>query len=449
MINFLPDSVYELENEHKTEHEMKKKLPFSSPKIYTAQGDLKKRWYVYFSYVHPDTGRKKRVKNIYGIANRYKTKEERLYVLTMYRKNLLTLLKEGYNPFKDNTELYEKQRREEETIKTRTKETVEEDSSVVEIVKAKEIQREEAKQVNQPAKTLKESLELGLVLKSKTVGARTLKDYTHKVHRFLKWLSKYHPEIKYERELTKSLIHNYLNEVLIKTSARNRNNTRCELSSVFEVLKENEIVKENYFQQIKKLRTKVKAHKVYSAKEVETIFKHLEEHDPILLFYIKFLSITLMRPIEVCRLKVGDINLEENTIRFKAKNSALKTKIIPRLLLDEFPDLKDKNKDDYLFTPQGVGGVWDTSEENKRSYFTKRFKKEVKEKFSLTTHHTLYGFRHTYITMLYRKLREQNSPHQVKSDLMLITGHTSMKALESYLRTIDAELPKDYSNLLE
>ena len=31
---------------------------------------------------------------------------------------------------------------------------------------------------------------------------------------------------------------------------------------------------------------------------------------------------------------------------------------------------------------------------------------------------------------------------------MQITGHSSMSALEKYLREIDARLPKDYSKLL-
>jgi hypothetical protein len=31
---------------------------------------------------------------------------------------------------------------------------------------------------------------------------------------------------------------------------------------------------------------------------------------------------------------------------------------------------------------------------------------------------------------------------------MLVTGHSTMTALEKYLRDIDAELPEDYSNLL-
>ena len=32
---------------------------------------------------------------------------------------------------------------------------------------------------------------------------------------------------------------------------------------------------------------------------------------------------------------------------------------------------------------------------------------------------------------------------------MLITGHTTLTALQQYLRDIDAELPDDYSHLLE
>ena len=57
----------------------------------------------------------------------------------------------------------------------------------------------------------------------------------------------------------------------------------------------------------------------------------------------------------------------------------------------------------------------------------------------------MYSFRHTFITKLYRSLLEESSPFEAKSKLMEITGHTSMKALESYLRDIDAYIPEDYS----
>ena len=84
------------------------KKNYSPPKLYTANGDLTKRWYVYFSFRNPTTGRLKRITPFYGEANKYKTKEDRLFVLSAYRKKILDVLKKGYNPFEDNTELHQK-----------------------------------------------------------------------------------------------------------------------------------------------------------------------------------------------------------------------------------------------------------------------------------------------------------------------------------------------------
>ncbi|MBD0824963.1 hypothetical protein ICJ85_13150, partial [Aestuariibaculum marinum] len=50
-------------------------------------------------------------------------------------------------------------------------------------------------------------------------------------------------------------------------------------------------------------------------------------------------------------------------------------------------------------------------------------------------------------TKLYRALVKESSPNEAKSKLMQITGHNTMDALEKYLRDIDAELPKDFSEL--
>ena len=38
-----------LQCEHDFEHALKEKKKYSEPKIYDADGDLSKRWYVYFS----------------------------------------------------------------------------------------------------------------------------------------------------------------------------------------------------------------------------------------------------------------------------------------------------------------------------------------------------------------------------------------------------------------
>ena len=62
--------------------------------------------------------------------------------------------------------------------------------------------------------------------------------------------------------------------------------------------------------------------------------------------------------------------------------------------------------------------------------------------------HPIPIHKYTSITKLYRNDREEHSPNEAKGRLMQVTGHTSMSALEKYLRDIDAELPEDYSTML-
>ncbi|TNJ42474.1 site-specific integrase [Tamlana fucoidanivorans] len=425
--------------EYESAYDLPKTPKFSNPKIYSAKGDLSKRWYVYFSYEHPETGKLKRLTPFYGQANKYQTKEERMEVLVVYRKALLQLLKQGYNPFSDNTELHNKLNG---TSEPNTKPTEQGATSTEKTTATTPTAHQE------PSMSTKAAFDFALQLKEKEVSPRTFKDYSYKAKYFLNWITETHSDITSIDQLTKKLLVEFLNQILLKTSARNRNNYRVELGSLLQVLENNELITTNPVKHITILKSQPKRNKTYSQTTQESIFKHLEVNDPILLLYIKFLSYNFLRPVELCRLKIGDINLKTHILEFKAKNSPLKTKIIPDILWQDLPDLSQMNKDDYLFTPKKLGGQWAIDEVNKRDYFTKRFKKVVKDVFKLEQDYTLYSFRHTFITKLYRALSEENTPFEAKSKLMLITGHSSMKALEKYLRDIDAELPADYSNLL-
>ncbi|WP_282071353.1 tyrosine-type recombinase/integrase [Polaribacter atrinae] len=539
--------------EHDLEHASKVLPLFSSPKIYTANGDLSKRWYVYFSFKDPETGKMKRMGNIYGKANNYKTKEARLTILTSYRKNLLFLLKKGFNPFVDNTLLHQKLKdpflketpkkkvkeqvvKEEgipsylnDAIKSAIKEAIEEQTIVLggesgigktesiankekiisagkqkEVVQKadlspvtkniakqdKSIAEEEKsiapglnsegldenvaiaedkeggkgaaiqnKKIADDHKSIAEveddgisitkAFDLALELKEKEVSERTISDYRRKSNKFIAWMQTSYPDKKNVKSIARKDIIEYLNTILLRTSARSRNNYRTELGSLFQVLKDNELVDENYIQSIPILTSKPKRHKTYSLEEQKKIFKYLEKEDPHLLLFIKFVSYCFIRPIEVCRIKIKDINIEERRIQYKAKTSAKKTKIIPDILWEVLPDLSKLDKESYLFTPKAIGAFWDAKEINRRDHFSKRFTSVVKEQFGLTEDHGVYSFRHTFISKLYRKLREKATPFEAKSSLMLITGHTSMVSLEKYLRDIDAELPEDYSKLFE
>ena len=124
-------------------------------------------------------------------------------------------------------------------------------------------------------------------------------------------------------------------------------------------------------------------------------------------------------------------------------------KIIPDILIQELPNLNNLDQEHYLFTPKAIGGQWTARETNKRDYFSKRFNDVIKKPLNLGKDYGLYSFRHTYITKLYNELVKDTTPFEAKSKLMLITGHTTMTALEKYLRDIDAALPEDYSDLIK
>ena len=421
--------IFEYQNEHVLEHDLLMTKNFSNPKIYNANGDLNKRWYVYFSFRNPETGKLQRMKNIYGKSNKYKTKEDRLSILAIYRKNLLVLLKQGYNPYQDNIALY-------------TNRKVEKVSSV-------EKKDNSILIVENPKMTLREAFDFGLKLKEKLINSTTKRNYENRIKNFLKWIEEHQPEVKTIEQLSKKVLNEFLIDVLGRTSARTRNNFRVDLGSILQVLEDQDIIALNFIKKIKVLKSIPERNKTYTSEMQESIFKYLEVEDPLLLLFIKFIAYNLLRPIEICRLKVGDLNLTTRTIQFKKKNSPLKTKIIPEILINDLPDLSKLNKRQALFTPDKIGGDWDATVDNRRDYFTKRFKKVVKDHFGLGSDYGMYSFRNTYITKLYRELVKNSSPNEAEGKLMLITGHNTVTALRKYLREIDAELPADYSEMLK
>jgi hypothetical protein len=127
--------------------------------------------------------------------------------------------------------------------------------------------------------------------------------------------------------------------------------------------------------------------------------------------------------------------------------------------MEELAFLSKYNPFDFVFSPKCEPSNWDATNDNRRDYFTNKFK-EVKdlftkktkdgdkEYFALGSEYGIYSFRHTFFTKIYREMRKTLTPFETKSRLMLITVHNTMMALEKYLRDIDAELPDDYSDLI-
>ena len=180
------------------------------------------------------------------------------------------------------------------------------------------------------------------------------------------------------------------------------------------MLVDNEIIEQNFIKKIPKIKFIPERNKTYSQNIQEEIFEYLEVQNLVLLLYIKFTSYNFLRPIEVFRLKVKDLGLKSKKLHVKAKNSPLKTKIISELLWTDLSDLNKLNKEAVLFTLDKIGSEWDTALGNRRDYFSKRFKRIVKDHFKLGIDYGLYSFRHTYITKVYRALIKDSSPFVAK-----------------------------------
>lgn len=413
-----------LDTIHKNVHGFEMKRNYSEPKIYTGGikikewkhlseiekvKALKKNWYLYYSFRNPATELLERQPNIKLGVNWYKTKEERFEILDNYKKSLSILLKNGYNPYD-----------EEETVEA---EIIEEDIIL----------------------TIEEAFAMGIKLKEKVLAEKPFATFKLRTNHFKDWLNKKGFQNKQIRAITKKATQTYLNEIVVKTSARNYNDARGILSSLFQVLEGNDIIIDNFISKIPILKSIPTRNKTYTQTVQEQIFTYLKEKDSQLLLFILFISYNFLRPVEVCRLRIEDIDIVGKRIYVKAKNKLVKTKIIPEILLKELPNLENKDKKHFLFTPNGIG-EWETkNEDDKRGYFTKRFKKVVKVPMKLGVEYGLYSFRHYFIGKLYQELAKEMTPFETKSKLMLITGHTTMTALEKYLREIDAVLPEDYS----
>jgi integrase len=452
-----PISVF-LQAVHVSVHDFTMKRNFSDPKIFTGGIDvsgwsklspgeqknaLAKDWYVYFPFREPKTGKLVRQPNIKAGVNRYKNKRERLALLRQLQAGLLMLLQKGFDPYADNQNLIEKHFPRFYAAGT-GKDCVTQSTTPT----CKSVPASGEMEFARPGCSLNDAFALALEIKKSTLTSTSYSSFQSNAKKFKKWLLlQGFTGLQDINCITKAMVIQFLNDVLQTTSARTRNNTRLNIGSLVQIWVDNEMISENFVRRVNVLKSSPERHKTYTPTLQRDIFEYMETHDSVLALFVKFISYNYLRPVEVCRLRIGDIDLQDRKLYVRAKNNPVKIKIIPDILIHAMPDLKSCKVENLVFTPDRIGGDWPVSENDRRNYFSKRFKK-VKDYFRLGADYGLYSFRHTFITRLYNEFTKSMTPFEAKSKLMLITGHLTMDALEKYLRNIDAVLPEDYSSFL-
>ena len=380
-----------LQSEHDFEHDLKEKKKYSEPKIYDADGDLSKRWYVYFSFRKTaDLTLIRFPNNMY--APQHLDKKERLQWLKTIQRNLSILLKDGFDPYNPENNF--------------------------------EFDTEES--LNH---FIREAFEFALNIKKSTLVATPYQGLVGRMLRFIKWLNENGFKNRLMTSVNKKVVTSYLNDILIATSAKNRNNTRTDISSVFTVLADNEIIPDNFIHKIPVLKSTPEKNKSFTSDQETEIFKYLNENNTLLSLYVKFISFNFLRPVEVNRIKIGDIDLNDKILKIKTK-TGFKVKRIPQLLIDEIPDLSIYKSDAYLFSRKDFGQYWEATENSRRNDFSDYFL-EVKKKFGFDKNYGLYSFRHTFITKLYNTFIKEMTPDEAESNIISSLATPVKRLLES------------------
>ncbi|WP_271406989.1 tyrosine-type recombinase/integrase [Tenacibaculum soleae] len=395
---------------------------YSSPKIYRYSElingkkkiSTKKQWHVYYYYRNPYTGLMQKFTERKGI-NRLKTVTSREEAAKNLQKALKRYLQDGYNPF---------------------------------------IKKEIEKDVNTEIYTVFEAVSIAFNHKKNTWKESTIDVNTIYFNSFLNWIEKKELKNKPIATITRKHISFYLGYLVDerKISNTSRNNHKRLLSSLFSELEEKEMISYNFIPKIAALKSNAKKNKPFNNKQLIEILEYTKKNDPYLYDYIKIMWYSFLRPIEIIRLKVKNIDLTGGTIEINSKTNDRTYIRIVKPLQEYFKKLELHHFDNDMFivTKDQKVGCWETKKEKSREdWFSKKFKK-IKEHFNLSNDYGIYSFRHTSALNVYYKFKKDGlSEYESVLKVQEIMRHADETTTRKYLREIGGQLPDDWSSNYE
>lgn len=359
------------------------------------------RWYVYFRYLNPETEKfDKIIAPTLSINRDFPKFKDRYREIKELRESIKQLLEDGKSPF-------------------------------------------EVSLVDGEVMTIEKAIDYALSNKKLKVSEDTYTNYEIRAKQLKEYLRKKGLDKRDTRTFNFKVIREFLKEVARKSSMKNRNNALRVVKALFTEMYKNDIIESNYVAKIDVEKVHSERFKSYSHKQAMEILDHFENNDPYLALFIKFVGYNFLRPVEVTRLKVGDLDLENKLLSVWVKQGKNKIKRIPDAIIEELSKYDLSKKTNYVFGLKGIGEKWDRPPSSRRQTISKRITKIIRE-LGYGDGYVLYSFRHTFATIGYKNLRKRLSKDEALDTLMGYTGHSSRVALQSYIHYIDAEIVDEY-----
>ncbi len=198
-----------------------------------------------------------------------------------------------------------------------------------------------AKQNSGP--TLKESIELAVAIKQTLPRKSSRRKYVTVAKPFLSWASR----LKYGSlpiaEFSRKYAREYWDHFTTQKQFRGKtlNNYLDALRSLWNVLDDREMVKENPWERIKPAREEEKLRRVFTDQERRVVANAAMETDYWLFRGIILQFYCYIRPVELTRLKFKDFDFSAGTVTVReadAKQYRRVVKTLPRSILQYFID---------------------------------------------------------------------------------------------------------------
>lgn len=397
------------------------------PKVYDADGDITKTWFVYYYYHSPITGEMVRFRDSTGI-NRHQNPSDRRKVADKLCKSYRRKLLKGWSPFQ-SLKKYDNLRLQ------------------------KMSPRKFADHFD-----VKKCVELYLENKIQSrVEPKTVKDYKGALNHYIRWMEMSRlidsetyfltadHAVKFKKYLVeeKQLGNKRINFIL--TTLRN----------FFVFLKKNNRARENPFQQVELLPDDSVPSRYFPAWEISMIKEYTLAKDPQLWIFLQFIYYELMRPKEIKLLRIQNIDFSRRVINIPgftyvhgkrvrmSKNGKSQTIVIPEPFIEQLKNYLEEYRQQslntgtipdhyFIFTAKRRPGERPVS----HSYFNRRFRK-MREALELPYDYNPYGFKHT------GAIRLANSGASIK-DIQMHARHHSLDETDKYIRTM---VPVDSEHL--
>lgn len=242
---------------------------FKPAKLYDAGGKLSERWFVFYYYLDPETGKYRRFKEY--VSEKILTASGRRdrghdLVKTINRK-----LRQGWNPFAVQERKYT---------------------------------------------TLMAAVDAMLAIKKETTRKRTYGTYKSLVKKFKLWAQKNNHHLKPVDHFSRHMAMEYLDYLKTndKITNRTRNYRKMHLRTIFEMLVEREWILINPFDKIPKLPEEETEIVCFENWELQVLQKYLPEWNYDLYVCACLIFYCFIRPQEIMRLRVRHLDLRRRQI---------------------------------------------------------------------------------------------------------------------------------------